>query len=222
MKKRLSFLAIFCILIQACSTAPGVVGIKKATVSEGKNADHGEYNIHVVSHGWHTGIILPCQALNNKIEDLGERFPSSVYYEMGWGDAGFYQAEEITSKLTLQALFSSTGAVIHIVGFSSRPEDYFPGSEMSMLKLDRKGFEGLLAFIGSSFFKDASGNPVRLKPGIYGNSQFYKATGRYHAFNTCNTWTAKAIASSGFDINYRLKLTSSGVMGYLERLSQAK
>lgn len=172
MKKILSFLAIFCALIQGCSTAPGAVGIKKDAGLEGKDADRVEYHIHVVSHGWHTGIILPCQALNDKIKDLSQRFPSSSYYEIGWGDAGFYQAEEITTKLTLQALLVSTGAVIHIVAFSSSPDDYFPGSEMSMLKLDRKGFEGLLEFIGSSFLMDASGNPVRLKSGIYGNSQF--------------------------------------------------
>ncbi len=37
-------------------------------------------------------------------------------------------------------------------------------------------------------------------PGLYAASLFYPAVGRFHLFNTCNTWTARALAAAGFDV----------------------
>lgn len=205
------FLCVLAACISACSTSP-------ETVRNGNDNDRLYYNIHVVNHGWHTGIIIPSEGLNLMIPDLLQRFPKAVFYEIGWGDSGFYQADEITSKLTLKALFASEGAVVHIAGFSNTPEAFFPESEMVRLGLNEKNYQGLLEFIKSGFLIDASGNPLRLKTGIYGDSQFYQGAGRYHAFNTCNTWTAKALASAGFDINTGFKLTAGSIMGYLESI----
>jgi hypothetical protein len=33
--------------------------------------------------------------------------------------------------------------------------------------------------------------------GIYPFSLFYPATGRFHLFNTCNSWTAQALTATG-------------------------
>ena len=45
--------------------------------------------MYVINHGWHTGLILPYESLNEEpfIEDtLGY----SPYYEFGSGDSDFY------------------------------------------------------------------------------------------------------------------------------------
>lgn len=201
------------LLLQGCSTAPEVIKIKKSRELESEN-----HYVNILSHGWHTGIALPADDLNRKIKDLKVRFPNALYYEIGWGDAGFYQADKITPGLALRALFYSSGTVVHIVGFRERPEVFFPESEVIRIRIDGNGYEGMLNFIESSFLKDLSGNIVSLKRGIYGDSQFYMAEGRYHAFNTCNTWTAKALASAGIDIWPGLKLTSSSVMDYIRAI----
>lgn len=208
------FLIITSFIIHGCSTAPEAIRIKSEEAGHGLS--QSEAHIHIVNHGWHTGIILKAADLNKILPELEERFPSSVYYEIGWGDAGFYQADEITSSLTLQALFYSTGAVIHIAGFRSKPGEFFAGSDIAEVTLGAKGYQGLLEFIKSSFYIGVDGKPVSLKKGIYGNSQFYQGFGRYHAFNTCNTWTAKALSSAGFDIFCATKLTSGSVMGYIK------
>ncbi|MCV5148187.1 DUF2459 domain-containing protein, partial [Escherichia coli] len=67
--------------------------------------------MYIVSHGWHTGIVVPAANVNRVLPQLDARFAQPKWYEIGWGDKGFYQAQEITSSLTLQAMFWSTGAV---------------------------------------------------------------------------------------------------------------
>ncbi|MEC7130729.1 MAG: DUF2459 domain-containing protein, partial [SAR324 cluster bacterium] len=59
-----------------------------------------ERTIYVVSHGWHTGLILPYESLS-ALPDLEKVMGESTYFEFGWGDADFYQAEEVTSGITL-------------------------------------------------------------------------------------------------------------------------
>lgn len=102
--------AVVCLLLCSCSTFPQAV----APVN---NDFAGQHNIYIVSHGWHTGIVVPAAIVNRVLPQLDARFAQPKWYEIGWGDKGFYQAQEITSRLTLQAMFWSTGAVMHVVAF---------------------------------------------------------------------------------------------------------
>ncbi|SUH19748.1 membrane protein [Salmonella enterica subsp. enterica] len=70
------------------------------------------------------------------------------WYEIGWGDKGFYQSQEITTALTLQAMFWSSGAVMHIVAFSGQPERYFVGSEIKSLLLHTNQRNSLMRYLG--------------------------------------------------------------------------
>ncbi|WP_232533606.1 TIGR02117 family protein [Salmonella enterica] len=169
--------------------------------------------MYIVSHGWHTGIIAPAHDVNTVLPQLKKRFAQETqWYEIGWGDKGFYQSQEITTALTLQAMFWSSGAVMHIVAFSGQPERYFAGSEIKSLLLHTNQRNSLMRYLGRSFARDAEGNLIPLKQGIYGDSQFYTANGRYGILNTCNKWTAKGLESAGLTINPSLKLTAGSVM----------
>ena len=167
---------------------------------------------HVLSHGWHTGIAVPAADLNGRLPDLAKRFPRATYYEIGWGDAGFYQSPKVTTGLALQAMFHSPGTVVHIVGFNVPPPAYFRTSEVLTVSVGEANYRNLLRYLESSFSRDANGRPLPLGPGLYGNSQFYAATGSYHACNTCNKWTAKALYSAGVDLSPALSLTSDSVV----------
>ncbi len=168
--------------------------------------------IHVVSHGWHTGFVIPASDIQEHLPALRQRFGRVRYLEFGWGDAGFYQASEITTGLTLQSLLWPTESVMHVVSVPGAPMRIFAQSEIKRLCLDADRYAALLAFIASGFARDAAGEVVALKHGIYGNSQFYRGAGSYHAFNTCNTWTATGLQQAGVDIAARFTLTASGVM----------
>lgn len=159
------------------------------------------------------GNYAPAHDVNTVLPQLKKRFAQETqWYEIGWGDKGFYQSQEITIALTLQAMFWSSGAVMHIVAFSGQPERYFAGSEIKSLLLHTNQRNSLMRYLGRSFARDAEGNLIPLKQGIYGDSQFYAANGRYGILNTCNKWTAKGLESAGLTINPSLKLTAGSVM----------
>lgn len=197
------------ILITGCSSQPSVVELAKDAPLT------GHYRIYVVNHGWHTGLILPAEDIQLRLPGLKKRFGSTPYIEFGWGDKGFYQANEITTGLTFRAMFWSSGAVIHAVAVPVDVLKFFPHSEVQQLCLSDAAASSLIDFVANSFTKNTLGEIVELKNGIYGDSQFYDGVGNYQLFNTCNKWTAKALRSAGFDIVPVFKLTAASVMSYL-------
>ena len=198
-------------LLFACSGKPGAV------VPLAEEAPVRAYPVFVVSHGWHTGIIVPGPVLNEALAELSQHFGTPDHYEIGWGDAGFYQAQDITVALALRALFWSRGAVLHLVAFSGKPQHYFKGEPVYATCLSARELSALQRYLVSSFLRNDTEPVVPLRPGLYGESAFYSAAGRYHLFNTCNTWTAKALRSAGLKIVPSFKLTAASVMDFLEK-----
>ena len=157
--------------------------------------------IYLVSHGWHTGIVI--KRAEFPVSLLPERrdFPEAEYLEFGWGDREFYQAPAFSLVLALKAAFVSTGSVLHVTGFGGEVTHYFPTSEIVEFKLSREGFERLVGYIHKSFAREGSEALTPLGPGLYGESQFYRARGTFHLLNTCNTWAGKALAAAGYPLS---------------------
>jgi uncharacterized protein (TIGR02117 family) len=207
---------LFFLLISSCSTLP-----KTIEPPDEKQSCDNTHEIFIINHGWHAGLVIKAKDLNDAIPELSVRFPDSQYYEIGWGDSGFYQSTEITTSLTFQAMFWSAGSVLHVVGLDSNPTERFKKSKVVLLDTDTKHYKNLIAFISSSFERDHNHEIIPENHGIYDDSQFYKGIGKYHIFNTCNNWTAKALYSAGFDISPTFKLTSSSVMKSIEPVCPA-
>lgn len=197
---------LFLLFLSSCATLP------HATRSHSVESGARDHRIYVASHGWHTGIILKPENLNRLMPSLEKRFPHADYYEVGWGDAGFYQAEKITAKITLNAVFLPSETVVHVVGFKGDPADVFSNSEIRDVSLSGEGMRSLSAFVQSSFARDDTGKLKMLGSGLYGDGQFYEGHGKYHLFNGCNKWTAKALCSGGLEIDSRFKLSAASVM----------
>lgn len=191
---------------------PGCASLPRAQRNFTSANTERNQRIYVASHGWHTGIILERKNLDGLIPNLVKRFPDCDYYEVGWGDAGFYQAEKITVKITLNAIFLPSETVVHLVGIQGNPIEYFSTSKVDVVSLSDEGLKSLCAFLESSFERDKDDTLKMLGPGLYGDSQFYEGEGKYHLFNGCNKWTAKALYSGGVDIEPVFKITSASVM----------
>jgi len=208
---KIKFLIITLFLSPACASESQKV---EPTVAGGQA-------VYVISHGWHTGFIMPAKAMQDTLPKLQQRFIDTPYLEIGWGDKGFYQTKEITTGLTLRAMFWSAGSVIHAVAVPENIEGYFPHSKIEKLCLTDKAYASLIQFIADSFYRTSNGEIVVLNNGIYGNSQFYQGAGNYHLLNTCNNWVAKGLESAGMDIYPRFKLTAGSVMAYVNNYKQA-
>ena len=202
-------------LIALLIAANMVIGLIKCFAAEIDKSARNE--VYVVNHGWHTGFVVPASGIQQLIPELKQRFRNAPYIEFGWGDKEFYQAEEITSGVTLKAIFLPTDSVVHAVAVTRKADKYFNHSEVEKFCLEDSEFKSLLEFISSSFYRDESRNILKLNHGIYGDSQFYKAKGDFHIFNTCNKWTAKGMESAGMNISTTFKLTAGSIMNYLSR-----
>ena len=158
----------------------------------------------IVQHGWHVGIVVEQDKMIARLPQLGEDFSGAAHLEIGWGDERFYQTADPSAGLALRAALWPTASVMHIVGFSGDPARYFSRSEIVNICVSRSEFERMLDFILGSFERLPNGEIIPLGPGLYGTSRFYRANGSFHLFNTCNTWTARAIATTGTPVSTRV------------------
>ena len=201
------------LLITLLITANMVITTSKCFATELEKSAKNE--VYVVNHGWHTGFVVHASEIQKEIPELKQRFGNAPYIEFGWGDKEFYQANEITPDITLKAIFLPTESVLHAVAVSSEADKYFKHSEVHKFCLEDLELKSLVDFISNSFYRDESRNILKLNHGIYGDSQFYKAKGNFHIFNTCNKWTAKGLESTGMKISTTFKLTAGSIMTFL-------
>jgi uncharacterized protein (TIGR02117 family) len=170
--------------------------------------------VYIVNHGLHTGIVLPKKDAAPYMHSFDD-FKSARYLEIGWGDETYYQAEKETLWMGIRALFWPTDSVLHVAALQTDPVAYFPNNEVVQLKLSKTGFIRLVEFIDNSFALNEKRQIIKLGSGNYGTSRFYRAKGTFHLFNNCNTWSARAIRSSGFPISSFYVFTGGNVMSQL-------
>jgi uncharacterized protein (TIGR02117 family) len=173
--------------------------------------------IYVIGHGWHTSLVVQRADIPDGLWPEHHDFPQATYLEIAWGDKDFYQAKEPSFALALQAAVKSTGSVLHIVGFTLPPEAYFPTSDVFAVRLSPSGFAALSTFIHDTYKRDAQGRTISLGQGWYGDSTFYLAEGRYHLFNTCNNWLARALQVAGAPIDPASAMTAGNVLSQVRQ-----
>lgn len=173
--------------------------------------------IHVVSHGWHTGVIVSRADIPDNVWPAQRDFARFENLEVGWGDDGFYRAKKITTGITLKAIFWPTPSVLHVVGFDGLPENTFPESKVIRVELSPEGFARLCKFIDATYTRGSKGQTLPLGPGLYGTSEFYRANGSYYFPRSCNYWTAGALRSAGCPATPLCSVTASCLMAQVKR-----
>jgi len=171
-----------------------------------------ETKIYVVSHGWHTGIVVSRAELGPQLAFIPGELGEAAFYEFGWGEKDFYEAPDNTVWLALQAVLWVDDSTMHVVAVPEPPTTYFPSSETIELRLSTKGLEQLTLAIAASFAKDANGNSRSTRDGLYGTSRFFDGVGKYYLFNTCNTWSARMLDVAGVPMTTVMTLTAGSVM----------
>ena len=152
--------------------------------------------IWVVSNGWHSGIVLARPDIPESVIPEIADFPQARFFEFGWGDAEFYPAREAGAWLALRAAFPGP-AVMHVAGLPDHPARIWPQVTILPFAMNAEALSRLLVFLRNSFDRAGAGRAAASARGIYPFSLFYPATGRFHLFNNCNTWTAQALTAMG-------------------------
>jgi uncharacterized protein (TIGR02117 family) len=174
--------------------------------------------VHIASNGWHSGIIVPRSALSAGAVPEAEDFPEAPYLEFGWGDAEYFPAPRPTFGMALGAAFVPGPAVVHLVGLPAHPRQAFPTAEVVTLALSPEASRKLVGYLDATFDRKGAGRaPVRA-PGLYSFSRFYPATGEFHMFNTCNTWTARGLEAAGLPVEASGTYTAESLMSQVRAI----
>lgn len=193
-RPRLWIALVLTLLLTACA-APPPAPLPSQAYLDAKTV------IFVTSNGWHSSIIVAKADLPpDRLPETAD-FPEARFLEFGWGDAVYYPAKQVTLGKTLRAALVPTPAVVHVAGLRAEPARSFPKAEVVSLPIDDENFGRLVHFVDASFERSGAARAAATGPGLYATSRFYPAKGRFHLFNTCNTWTARALAAAGFDVS---------------------
>jgi uncharacterized protein (TIGR02117 family) len=168
--------------------------------------------IYITSNGWHTEIIVRAATLPVVRWPRREPFRDRLYLEVGWGDRDAYPADRLTVGLALKAALMSRGSTLRISGFDEPIAERFRGIEVVELRLSAAALDALTRFIEASHATDVEGEAIRVEPAGTGSTAFYLARGRFHALNTCNSWTARALQAAGLPLSPALTLTAHQLM----------
>lgn len=209
------FAAVVLAFFAGCQSAvtPGTARSESAqSAVEHYGSGDAIRTIYVVSNGWHTGIVLARSNLPLGLIPEVNDFPTARFFEFSWGDAKYFPAPEKGLGMAMSALFTPTPAVLHLTGLPTHPRQVFPSAETVELQVTSEGFHNLVVFLDDTFARDDSQASLK---GLYPFSRFYPATGRFHMFNTCNTWTARGLAGAGIPVSVTGTLQAEELMAQL-------
>lgn len=164
--------------------------------------------IHVVAHGWHSGLVIPAAVIDADAWPARREFPDADHFEVGWGDRSYYQAVDPSLWVGLRALFWPSPGVLHMVALQGAPTRHFAGARMATLDISREAAQRLVAAIAASHERDAQGQPIAFGPSLYGQGRFYGSVERFHLFNTCNVWVASRLRDAGVAVRPALAITT--------------
>jgi uncharacterized protein (TIGR02117 family) len=161
--------------------------------------------VYLKTNGVHADIVLP---VKNEFKDWSTEIPyahtrsgdSSVsYLAFGWGDKAFYLETptwaDLKFKTAFRAAFALSNTAMHTTYYHALTED----ESCVSFAMGAEQYKRLIKFIENGFEKDSSDKPIIIPTEArYGQyDAFYEATGTYSLFQTCNTWTNKALKASG-------------------------
>lgn len=203
----------FMLLALGCAAQP------PRAAAPAPDAQPTPHRIHVVRHGWHSGIVVPAANVPADAWPARREFADAQYLEVGWGDRAYYQAADPSLWLGLRALLWPRPGVLHMVAFSGPVEREFAAAEIVALQITPQGLARLIATVAASHERDAAGQPIAFGPGLYGRSRFYASRDRFHLFATCNVWTAAMLREAGVPLGPLLSPTAGALFAQLRRVT---
>lgn len=169
--------------------------------------------IWVEQDRYHTAIVLTTDTVEKLANQLMPVLNNQAFVRFGWGDRGYYGANNKSFFKAFAALCLPTRSVMEVSTFDTLEEVGEKIVELSKQELD---VSQLLTHISRSFKWDKQGNPTLVRINDKG-FHYYAAHGVYHMFKNCNNWTAKALKISGVKVRYILAFFAKSVMNQLEK-----
>lgn len=132
-----------------------------------------------------------------KAQGLPMDLPQAEWLVVGWGSAGFYTSVGAYSDMTLGVVWAAaTGdeAVLRL----DLAGDVSEIDSLTWVDVSPAQIAALRGVVLDSFARDAAGEVQAIPPAPWGQTHvFYRATGVFHLFHTCNAWVAETLRAAG-------------------------
>jgi uncharacterized protein (TIGR02117 family) len=204
-------LTLLAVWLAGCAVAPW----------HAPGADPADQRILVTSNDWHTRIVVAAADIPAGWLPEAADFPGAPWLAFGWGDRDYYPSTDPTPSLALRAALWPGPAVLHVVALQAPPRP-FDGLEVVELAVTKAGLQGLIAALDAAVDRQGAPRAEAVATGLYPESRFYPATGRFHLFNTCNRWSAEKLAAAGLPVRSVGVVTAEELMRQLRPLAEAR
>jgi len=162
----------------------------------------GDTEIYIRSNGVHLELLLPAKTAYkdwSEVINIDSRIKNRVrYLSFGWGDRNFYlhtpEWSDLTFGTAFTALLQKSASAMHVDFYSS----VRTGRLCKKIRITGEQYLEIIRFVDLAFQRDENGNFIEIKDLHYSQYDlFYEATGSYHLFYTCNTWTNRCLKNAG-------------------------
>jgi uncharacterized protein (TIGR02117 family) len=164
-----------------------------------------DVTVYIKTNGVHTDLVVPVKhpgmdwSKQVKYSNTELNDSSMNWLAFGWGDKGFYLQTPTWADLKFSVAFNATfglsTSAIHATFYKSLTES----ESCKKINISEEQYQALTKYLLDSFQKDSTGQVKYINTTAnYSNTDaFYKATGKYSLFRTCNTWANTGLKISG-------------------------
>lgn len=168
-----------------------------------KGAEKADITVYLISNGAHTDIAMPLHhpafswTRYASPQDTAGGSPNARYIAVGWGDRKFYLETptwgDLTAATALRAIGGLNQTALHVSFLDDVPEN----ERTAAITVSERQYRQLAHNIAADFQQEnGRSRPIRGAHYV-DNDAFYEANGRYHLFNTCNTWSNRHLKQIG-------------------------
>jgi uncharacterized protein DUF2459 len=169
--------------------------------------------VYVLVWGYHSSIFVE-QPAGWALGPEGDA--PAPFVEYGWGDKSFYMESNFSPVALFAAAFLPTPSVVYVCGHAIPPNEEVVGGDVYLLECDAPRVERLVTVLEGQMVRTGDGGRPRAfaaTPEYRG--RFYPGRESYVIWWNCNTWTARMLQESGFDVSPALVMATSQVGGRL-------
>ncbi len=205
---RLCALLLFVWAAEGCATRPDFTTVPVADTP---------HTIYYIYRDWHTSVMLDAATYRNlsKLPAISTSLNTEVaparYVRIGWGDGDYYTGKSTSVVTATRALLASRYSAIQVIGYTVDPFARIPAETLVPLHITDEAMRELVTYLDASFARGDTGKLLDLHAYVENSGVFYEASERYGLFNTCNTWSSRALRAAGLPIRGALNLTAQSV-----------
>ncbi len=175
-----------------------IVALVLSTITIKRKTANTNFNntIYLNTNGVHLDIVMPIKNLNNFVLHDLKYTKNDKFLAFGWGEEDFYintpTWQDLTFKNAFKALFLKNSTLVHISRYKRKRLDWVA------IKISDAELKKLNNYFLNTFKTGKNNSKTILKNKSYSlRDNFYKATGSYSCFKTCNSWVNKGFKESG-------------------------